>query len=380
MGIEQKRILFISSFNPDVLSFHGVSKKLYSEIETFKKFGYTVDYTSINNKGVFLQKDSQKEKIAKWEGTYYKTFVSLYKKLSRYDLKRWDIIYIRYEHISFSMLNFLKLYKKNKDGLVIGELPTYNKKPYSSDSFKVKIAFYLKRFLNIVLPKKIDYLVTFSDDNKIFGIPTIKIENFVDINRIPVKKQNIKSDNSIYLLVLAQLSEAHGVDLVIHGLANYLKQGNDRKIYVNIVGDGPILGKLKALTNELNLLEYVKFYGYLGGEELDHIFNMCDIGIGALAIFRKKSSKLSELKIREFTARGLPFIYNAYEPQLEGQFFAYKIPFKEEPLNMKYVIDFYDKLQKEPNIRERMRDFALSEFSSEIQLMKIKTVIDEYFS
>ncbi|MEG0916297.1 MAG: glycosyltransferase [Myroides sp.] len=377
--MKNKKMLFISSFNPEIVQTNGVAKKLRLEIETFKKFGYIVDYSVINTEGVYLVENDEFNKLDEWKGTYHKTFIALYNKLRVMTFK-WDILYVRYEHISLPMLIFFSTFKQQTKGIIIGELPTYIKKPYSSDSLKTKIFFYGKFFLNLVVPKKIDYMVTFSDDKKIFGIPTIPIENFADVVNLTIKSGNFLDRKRVNLLVLAQLSIAHGVDLVIKGLYNYLSQDETEfDVRLNIVGDGPILEELKILSKNLKLDNFIKFYGTLGGDKLDEIFDQSDIGIGAIAIFRKNSIKLSELKIREFAARGLPFIYNALEPQIEGAFFAHKIDFKDQPLNINEVLEFYKRLLKEENFKEKIREFAMKEFTADKQLLSVDEKITSYF-
>ncbi|WP_353101112.1 glycosyltransferase [Myroides odoratus] len=377
--MRHNRMLVISSLNPDLTDVNGVAKKIMLEINTFKSFGYQVDFVEISDKGVYINSYGIKNFCVQWSNSYHNTFANFYRYLKSKDQLDYDIVYFRYEHISFSMLNFFKKFKRLENKLVIGELPTFMNKPYSNDSLKNKLSFYIKRGLNLFLPKKIDFIVTFSEHKRLFRANTINIENFSEIEGLEVKKINTTPKNECHLLVLAQLTPAHGVDLVIRGLKEYYKKENTIKCFLHIVGNGSIQNSLKEEVLQLDLNSYVSFYGALGGESLNEVFDKCDIGIGALAIFRKGSYKLSELKIREYTARGLPFVYNAYEPQIQDCFFGFKIASVDEPTDIDKIVKFYSGFDYNQENLMLMRNFAKENFSAKKQLGIVNNVINEWF-
>lgn len=366
-----KKMLFISSFYPDNIEFDGVAKKINLQIKTFESMQYDVDYTYFSEKKYCLKSD--KNLYIHNTKKYYKTMEKFYKILNKNvdKFKHLDVIYIRYDHINLDMLKFLNKVKKMSNTVIIAELPTYLSRWYSGSNLKDKINFIVKRGMDILIPLPIDYMLTFSEHKNLFGYKTINIENFVDFEKVKLRQPN--RDNTVDLLALAQLSPAHGYDKVIKGLADYYskKQPNEMLVILHIVGDGAIRKDLEVLAFELNVDKYIKFYGAKGGNELNDIFNKVDIGIGAIAAYRKGAKKLSELKIREYTARGLPFIYNAVEPQINNVEFAKKIPFNDENVNIEGIIDFYNKT-KEIDI-EDIRKFAEQNFSCLSQL----SIVDE---
>lgn len=372
-----KKLLFISGFKSKLLEYDGVMKKVILEIRTLKELGFEVDYIELDNEEVFLISKDKKLKISKIDSSFYKTMRQFYSVFSkRKDLyERYDLIYMRYEHISFPMIHFLKQFKRSKKKFVFAELPTFISKPYDNLPFHRKLNFYLKKALNSLIPKGIDYFLTFSDHKRIYRTPTIQIENFADVSNLPIRNpKNLK--NEIHLLALAQLSPAHGFDRVIDGLKIYYKDHREIKIYLHIVGEGVAKKELSLLTEKYQLENFIFFHGYQGGSELNELFNLCSIGIGAIAVFRKGSSKVSELKIREYTARGLPFIYNAVEPQIEGQRFCLKVPFDESPIDMMQILEFNESLQHNFDIRE-MRLFAEENFNCATQLKKIIDIVQK---
>lgn len=374
----KRKLLFISSYDPDISEVNGVAKKLSLEIRTFQSFGYDVSFIEMNEKGVFINTNNKRKFCVDWNENHYTTFVNFYKEIINMEMA-YDVIYLRYEHISFSMLRFLYKFKNSGKKIVIGELATFMGHPYSTSSLKTKISFYIKKTLNNYLPKPIDYLVTFSDHSKLFGLKTIKIENFTDVSSLEPKKFKTTSKDECHLLVLAQLTPAHGVDLLIKGMKLYWAKPHDTRCYLHVVGDGKILGGLKKLTTDLNMQHAVSFYGELGGNQLNEVFDICDVGVGALAIFRKGSYKLSELKLREYTARCLPFVYNAHEPQFENSHFCKKLEFEDKPTDISSIVEFYHEFDYGLESVNKMRGFADSNVTAEVQLKKVENVIENFF-
>lgn len=371
------RILFISSYDPTKLSFDGVCKKLKLEIETFKKLNKEVDYIEFNGDSIYLNfYNDERIFLCKKGRNIYETYSIIYKNLLKINLSVYYVIYFRYEHIGLNFFKFLKKFKKitlNK-GVVVGELPTFVKYNFKKDNFKIFIKWFIKEKISLIFSNLIDYIVTFSDHKKIYNIETIRIDNFADVENLTLK-DNVKKANELHLLALAQLSPAHGFDRVIKGLYNYYKKENNVKVYLHIVGDGgEYTNVLKNLTKNMSLNTYVKFHGKLGGIELDNIFNLCNIGIGAIAVFRKGSDKVSELKIREYTSRGLPFIYNAKEILLKDKKFCKYVPFNESDINIDDLVVFSKSIDNKTS--NDMRNFALKYFRADLQIKKIFDIVD----
>jgi glycogen synthase len=73
------------------------------------------------------------------------------------------------------------------------------------------------------------------------------------------------------LVFVGRLVSDKGVDLLLHALAQLRRE--QLKPDLTIVGTGPELENLRALTRELNLQEQVSFAGQTTGEELVHLLN-----------------------------------------------------------------------------------------------------------
>lgn len=356
----KKKILFISSLDisNERTKFDGVTKKIILQISTLKEMGFLVDYIYKEDNKTFLLCTEQEQSIFITEAnnTFHNRMKTIYNILpDKLQNKRYDYIYVRYEHISSKMVSFFSL-EKQKKTQIIAELPTYMGKWEPGISFSGKVKFIGKLMINYLMTKNIDLMATFSEHKRIYGIPTVCIENFVDVPSLPIKKLTAPK-NSIHLLGVAIMTPSHGFDRVIMGLVDYYKNDPIQKVYFHIVGDGATKKDLELLVNKYRLNDYVIFEGIKKEKELNNIFDSCQIGVASLAIFRKRCQKASELKIREYISRGLPFIYSAYEPFISNQEFAKKVPHNNTHINIEDVLIFYKNIYKN-DFRNTMREFA----------------------
>lgn len=364
-------LLFISNYHVDSswLMCDGVMKKITLEIATLKQLNFEVSYIATKGDDVYLYESNQEVWICSVCNSFYLTMNQIFQSLLKLGFIHYDFIYYRYEHISLSMLKYFSRISSNL-GKVIAELPTYQEKWEPHTSLKGILSFCIKRLVNEFPFKSIDLMVTFSDHRKIYGVPAIQIENFVDVSSIPVSFKK-KDSSDIRLIGVAMMTQSHGFDRVIRGLYDYyLDRSNKIKISFDIIGEGAPRKEWENMVEKLHLKDFVFFHGLKGGVELDNLFNNADIGVASLAIFRKKCNKASELKIREYCARAIPFIYSAYEPILINSDFCLKVPHDESSINIKNVLDFY-KVVSTKKYKEEMRTFAEKFCTCESQIEKI---------
>ena len=144
------------------------------------------------------------------------------------------------------------------------------------------------------------------------------------------------------LLFVANVNRWHGLDRLIRALATY---AGPTIVTLNIAGDGAGLPHLKKLTNEFNLTDRIIFHGLKTGDDLDNLFNCCHIAVGSLGIHRKGLTQTSELKAREYCARGIPYIIACTDPDFSDDFpFIHRIPSDESPVYIEEIIDFAQKV------------------------------------
>ena len=286
---------------------------------------------------------------------------------------RYDVLYMRFEGATYKMKMFLKSLRKNNPHIkIFAEMPTYHTKWEPGSTFTGKIRFIVRHILNNIFSTEFDKIITFDNRNFIYHRPTLKIENFADVKALPLRKDTYINDD-IHLIAIARLTPSHGFDRVIIGLSEYYKdhpQHKVRKVYLHIIGDGHVKKMWEDLTTRLGLNNYVIFEGSKGTEEITQYVNRSQLAIACLAIFRKNCLKASELKIREYCARGLPFIYSSEEPILVGKRWCLKVPHNESPININRIIEFIE-LQNYNEVSLQMRNFALEYCTPESQLIKV---------
>ena len=241
-------------------------------------------------------------------------------------------------------------HKLSKRGIkCITEIPTY---PYDSEfkgyPLKYKIPLYIDKLFRNALAKKMEAIVTFSNEETIFGKRTICISNSIDLDSIPI--HNPKKQNDIHLIAVAEIHYWHGFDRLVAGMGEYYKLNPDaRKVFFHVVGWEDDRGTtsngyltVEQTAKKYNIGQYVVNHGKLFGDKLDEVFNQCVFAIGSLGRHRSGITNIKTLKNREYAARGIPFIYSETDNDFEDKPYIIKAPADESPVNIRQIIDFID--------------------------------------
>lgn len=179
-----------------------------------------------------------------------------------------------------------------------------------------------------------------------FGVKhkTLLAANGINVASIPILKQRPTWPSSEFVLIgVASLAEWHGFDRVISGIASHMKTSKQRIRFI-IVGDGETRQKLEKLAEKLQVKEHIEFKGFLHGEELDAEFEKAHIAVSSLGLYRKGLSSASDLKSREYTSRGIPFIFAGYDIDFDPQpNFVFLLENDSSLPNINCIIDWYSK-------------------------------------
>lgn len=269
-----------------------------------------------------------------------------------------DFVYIRYQRTSPVFLWMLsRLRARNPDVVILVELPSF---PYHTENITLrdKVLGLSDQLFRTFLRQDVDRIVTFSQAREILGVPTIRTDNGVDVDGIPVQQAS-PDTGEIRLLGLANLSFWHGYDRVISGLARYRAAGGRRRVTFEIVGSGRELERLKADTRTFGLEDVVTFHGPMQGGALEGVVQGCHIGISSIGMHRLDVDT-SNLKSREFCARGLPFVIAYADRDFGADFpFAYEASMTDDPVDIEALLAFHDRLKAEhPDYPAKMRAYA----------------------
>jgi hypothetical protein len=337
-----KKGVFISNerkINETADKANGVLKKVFAQIRTLNiQDALSCEHVELPN-------------------TRMRYIFNLYKDILS-NAKGLDYVYIR--RITpvnrYVLLFFKKIKTNNPTCKILYEIPTY---PYDKEENKISII--IDKTYRMKLKQYVDRIVTVSEDDIIFNIPTIKMVNGILLDSIQSRKTT-KTNDGLNLIIVANYAFYHGYDRLIEGLENYYSGKHERKVYLHFVGSGLICDKYKRLVEKYILNEYCYFYGSLFGDDLDSVYNKCDIAICTLASHRMGIYLTSALKSREYLARSLPIVTSTRIDILPSEFkYCLKISEDESPVNIVDIINFYDNLISsvgEDKMIKEIRQFA----------------------
>lgn len=305
----------------------------------------------------------------------------LFSEIRKYLVKnKFSVVYIRrlyWQDCSF--LLFLKHLKKAGIRIIL-ELPTY---PYDKEiegTMAGKVDFFTRKYLY----KYVSRIATFSDDNYIFGIKTIRIENGVIVGDIAIKEAHNEM-GTIQLIAVAGIALWHGYDRLIMGLAEYYNNGGRRNIVFHIVGgdeNNLIRHQYENITKKYAMEDHVIFYGNQNGEALDKIYNKCSIAIECLGCHRKNIFLSSSLKSREYAAKGLPMVTSCkIDVFPEDHPYILNVPSDESAIDINTIIEFHDNLYETDEdyekVATKMRQYAFDHCDMKMTMKPIVDYINE---
>lgn len=368
---EKNKLIYYSKLNFGNDVNIGIKNKVFAQVKAFRNLGLETDVLSIQNNQILIN-DSEAEPSQSFNSKIKFLQFLYFTFLKKIKIENYDFLYIRHfltNPLFILMLRIIK--KRNPEIKIYMELPTY---PYKFQGNKLTFSIKIQQFVDDICTKffknYIDKIVTLSLDKSIFGIETIIIDNGIDTEKYSFKK--FKNNKAIHLLGLANVQSWHGFDRIIEGLAIYKNQKKDVNITFHVVGNGNALNELKELSAFHGLEDKVIFHGFLNGEELEAMFDKCDIGIGVLGLHRVNLKHASALKAREFTARGLPFIASHDDYGYTNDFpYILRVSGNDEQVKMEDIIKFFNFIQSNPNHSEEMNNYAKENFTWESQLKKV---------
>ena len=275
-----------------------------------------------------------------------------------------EFFYIRNSAWDREWTDFLKwLRVQYPNSKVVLEIPTH---PYGSELLKNKEMwpFFFKDIIwrkNAV--KYVDRIVTFSEDDYIWGIPTIKSQNGIVVDDITPITETDDHNEVIRMIAVAMMQPYHGFERLIKGLYIYYKSGRKRHVKLKMVGYGPELENYQNLVKELGLADKIVFTGKLSGDELDLAYDGCDLAIGSMGGYKIGIDCFSSIKLGEYLAKGLPVITGARTLVFDkyGSDYNLNFPNDSSEIDVDKIVAFYDSLycgKKKSLVHREIREFA----------------------
>lgn len=347
----------------------GVIRKIDMQIKELSKF---FDVTKIQ---VPQKSKNHMQKIISCLPFAQKGY--LYHKIEK-EIDNPDFIYLRRmtadnAYVAF-FTNIRSKYPKCK---ILIEIPSY---PYLRDSYFHNFRHLFRSFPDLIkdliytkkLKKSVDRIVTFSEDDEIYKIPTIKSMNGIDVQAVQLV-QSIKDDIQINMISVAMIAPHHGYERVIEGLHDYYCEGGNMNLVYHCVGYGSEIKYYKELTKEYHLEKHVIFYGKKSGSDLEDIYSKMHLGLDCFGLYKDKRYYVSSIKAREYLAKGLPVVSGVRSDVFERYPTDYYLEFPNDnsPLDMKQIIIFYNNVYKQQNIHENIREYAKKTIDNSVVMKEI---------
>ncbi len=183
-----------------------------------------------------------------------------------------------------------------------------------------------------------------------------------DLSRLRLTTGNIIYKKGRKLLVgfVGVIGEQEGLDLLLESIVQIVRAKKRDDMQFAIIGDGTDLQRIKDLSRELDLDDFVDFYGRVSDEKLVDILNTADICVNP-----DKPTEMNNLstmnKIMEYMSLKKPIVQFDLK---EGKFSAQKAS-----LYANNVFDFSEKIIKladDEDLRKEMGEFGYNRIINDL--------------
>jgi glycosyltransferase involved in cell wall biosynthesis len=133
----------------------------------------------------------------------------------------------------------------------------------------------------------------------VYGVPDRK-----RIHRVE-PEADLHGGRKFVLSYLGIINEQDGVDHFVRAVADLVRVRGFRDFSAVVVGSGPALESVRALAGSLGVDDFMRFTGYLNGEQLLAHISAFDIGV-IPDPFNEANDVMSMNKVFEYCALGIP--------------------------------------------------------------------------
>lgn len=360
----------------------GITKKIRSEIQTLRKQGMSVVYTAyekdgiaiFDNADVCIYKKPYPTKIEKIDrklryATLEKTAVSFLKQYEG----SFDLGYIRLGPPNGKLFAILKQLKQKGAVLIAEALAYFPGIQYKSLGGKYIILMH--RLNGHKFKNYLSFFLTEGNLTSLHGVPTYSMSIGVEVDNIKPHAY-VGATDELHMISVANENVYHAYDRIIESLHHHLQNKPNDKIYVHLVGT--VSEQTKSLYEQYHLQNHLFLYGKKSGDELDAIYNRCNVGLGPFGQHRVGGKKDTGLKTKEYFAKGLPYVFSGEEPTVPEDYpYICVFPSDESMIDFDRVRAFYESYREDGQVIERMRTFAHENYSWDRIMREALSHLDE---
>lgn len=369
-------ILFLMRYPLD--GWDNLKTKFDGQMAAMEAMGHEAYCIGWSRSGMYLCRGQERTLLKKCPLTrmpgYSKTVLyidlmdALKEALAR---KHFDVVYMRFMSVYYNAPGALKAVKE-QGGKLIMEHPTYPlEKGRNTNWLRKPVFWYTDRVFDRLEPM-IDLYTLIGDPcgETLHGIPAMNIVNGVNVDAYPLHQPRVDAPE-IGMLALASMSYWQGYDRLIKALAAYQGPEKIRVLMVGGDGDGS-LPAWKKLAEDLGVADRVSFLGPQFGQAQNEAAAQCDIGIGGLGLHRIGQYQSTTLKLREYMARGLPFVYAVDDVTIPDEpSFCMRLPNDDSDIDMEELVAFALKARQDAQLPARMRAYTQAHMSWESVLRAV---------
>jgi glycosyltransferase involved in cell wall biosynthesis len=202
------------------------------------------------------------------------------------------------------------------------------------------------------------------------NIPSHTMTNGIDVGSYPLKNTVSPGRDSLRLLYVgSHIAHWQGLDRILEGIAAY-----DGKARIELHVAGSMNASTRQLIEKLGIKHHIHAHGYVEGTALDRLFDDCDIAVGTLGMHRKNLTFGSTLKVREYMARGIPFILSYTDEDLTPDLpYVFKAPADDSPIDMDQIHQFTTQLYRShgKTLSADMHAYALKHMDYQMKIIKL---------
>lgn len=232
---------------------------------------------------------------------------------------------------------------------------------------------YYTKYIRPIMKNADDYMAVNKNIKQKVELITNKschlIPNYIDCNLFELKKD--RKDNKIILLNVSNFYKVKCLDILIKAVDIVIHKKGYKNVYLNIVGTGECKNEYIELVKELNLINNVKFLGFIPNKELPNIYKESDI------LCVSSSFETFCIPIVEALSTGLPVITTDCNGPREivnesNSVITPVNDIEEYAENIIKMIKNYNKYDK-----KEIRKYAINNYDKEIICKKIIKILKD---
>lgn len=185
------------------------------------------------------------------------------------------------------------------------------------------------------------------------AVTSAAISNGVDVDAIPHSRFRAFDGHTLRVaFVASSLAPWHGWERLRQGLTRHR---GAMRVVVDAIG---AIGGAAGSTEHLGQAE-IRYHGMLDRPGLTRVLDEANVAVSSLGMHRIGLAEGCVLKTREYTARGLPFVYGYRDSDLHGdEPFALRLPATDDPVSIEELLAFASNVAARPELADEARAHA----------------------